>query len=89
MKKQYTYWLKKRKRFFLPLLILLSVFYFSLPLSLALFPNFVNTPTMIWGLPFIWLYAFLQIVMTLIIAHLYMIKAKKLDEIANEMRHKE
>lgn len=89
MDEQYEAWLKSRKRFFRPLLIFLSIFYFALPISLALFPEFINTPTIIWGLPLIWLYAFLQIIMTIIVAHLYILKAKKLDQMVDEMRYKE
>lgn len=89
MDEQYEAWLKSRRRFFRPLLIFLTIFYFALPISLALFPDFINTPTIIWGLPLIWLYAFLQIIMTIIVAHLYTLKAKQLDKMVNEMRYKE
>ena len=89
MDEQYEAWLKSRRRFFRPLLIFLTIFYFALPISLALFPEFINTHTIIWGLPLIWLYAFLQIIMTIIVAHLYILKAKKLDQMVDEMRYKE
>lgn len=89
MNEQYEAWLKSRRRFFRPLLIFLTIFYFALPISLALFPEFINTPTIIWGLPLIWLYAFLQIIMTIIVAHLYILKAKKLDQMVDGMRYKE
>lgn len=88
MKTQYAEWKKSRRKFMLPLLIFLSIFYFLLPVSLALFPKFINTPTFIWGLPLIWLYAFLQIIMTLVIAHIYLLKAKRLDKMTEKMRNK-
>lgn len=88
MKEQYEAWLKSRKRFFGPLIIFLIIFYFALPISLALFPNLVNTPTVIGGLPFIWIYAFLQIVVTLVVVHLYIYKTKQFDKMVNEMRQK-
>lgn len=89
MDEKYEKWLKSRRRFVFPLVIFLVIFYFSLPLSMVIFPDHINTPTIIWGLPIIWLYAFLQIIVTLTVAHLYVLKAQKLDEMANEMRTKE
>lgn len=88
MQALYIEWLKNRRKFLLPLLIFISVFYFFLPISLAFFPNFINKPTFIWGLPLIWLYAFLQIIMTLVIAHIYLLKAKKQDKLIEKMRNK-
>ncbi len=82
----YLEWSKSRKKFMVPLLIILFLFYFSLPLSLFFFPEYINTPTVIWNLPLIWVYAFLQLIMTLVIMHLYTRKAKKLDEIVEKMR---
>lgn len=85
----YEAWLKRRRKFIFPLVIFLVIFYFSLPISLALFPNFINTPTIIWGLPLVWLYAFLQIIMTLIVGHVYLLKANQFDKMAEKMRYKE
>src|SRR5690625_2586520 len=88
MKEQYEVWLKSRKRFFRPLIMFLFIFYFALPVSLALFPNLVNNSTILGGLPFIWIYAFLQIVVTLVVVHIYIYKTKQFDKMANEMRQK-
>lgn len=82
----YLEWSKSRKKFMVPLLIILFLFYFSLPFSLIFIPEYINIPTAIWDLPLIWVYAFLQLIMTLVIMHLYIRKAKKLDEIINKMR---
>src|SRR5699024_11381740 len=81
MKEQYEVWLKSRKRFFRPLIMFLFIFYFALPVSLALFPNLVNNSTILGGLPFIWMYASLQIVVALVVVLIYFYKIIKFDKI--------
>lgn len=79
-------WCRLRRKFIIPLIIFLIIFYSFLPVSLALWPDLVTQPTLIWGLPFIWLYAFLQILMTWFVGWLYWLRTKRLDEIVKEMR---
>src|SRR5699024_7279006 len=88
MKEQYEVWLKSRKRLFRPLIVVLFIFYFALPASLALFPNLVNKSTILGGLPFLWIFAFLLIFVTLAEVNIYIYKTKQFDKMANEMRQK-
>src|SRR5699024_11720250 len=86
MKEQYEVWLKSRKRFFRPLMVFLFIFYFALPVSLALFPNLVNKSTILGGLSLIWIYAFLQIIVTFVVVHMYIYNTKLFDRMTNRLR---
>ena len=56
--------IRKKRRLLAPALGVALLFYFSLPLSLMLIPDVMNRPSYILGIPWAWLYAFLQLPMT-------------------------
>lgn len=67
---------RKRKRVFFILIIAL-LFYFLLPLSLIFIPEIMNKPSFLFGLPWAWVYAILQIPMTWLFCSIYHRKTKK------------
>jgi len=80
--------MQEKKRFLLPMLIFLLVFYFMLPLSLAFFPKAMGRMSIIPGLSWGWLYTFLQIPMTWLLGWMYHQKSKKFDRELEEIRRK-
>ncbi|WP_284139612.1 MULTISPECIES: DUF485 domain-containing protein [unclassified Virgibacillus] len=76
----------KKKRFVLPMLVFLFAFYFMLPLSLAFFPDVMNSSSVVFQITWGWLYAFLQIPMTWIVGWLYCRNAKQLDQWIEERK---
>src|SRR5690625_2150198 len=88
MKEQYEVWLKSRRRVLRKLIMFIFIFYLALAVSLALFPNLVHNSTILGVLKFILIYGFLQIVVTLVVMHIYIYKTKQFDKMANEMRQK-
>lgn len=81
--------MREKKRFLLPLLIFLLVFYFMLPLSLTFFPEVMSRTSFIPGLSWGWLYTFMQIPMTWLLGWVYHHKSKKFDRELAEIRRKE
>ncbi len=82
-------YLRKKKQFLYPALFFLFVFYFSLPLTLAYFPDQMNQFVPYIGLTWGWLYTFLQFIVTFTLAFLYMWRARELDRLADEMKQEE
>lgn len=78
--------MRVKKRFILPALLFLMLFYFCLPLTIWLFPKWMNeTPAFVlvpWG----WLYAFSQLFMTWLLGWLYWRKAKRFDRLVAQMK---
>ncbi|PAV29638.1 hypothetical protein CIL05_09700 [Virgibacillus profundi] len=81
--------MQEKKRFLLPALIFLFIFYFMLPLSLIFFPEAMNQTSFVSGVTWGWLYAFMQIPMTWTMAWIYHIKSKRFDRIVEEIKREE
>lgn len=71
--------IQEKHRLLMILLVILAVFYFFIPLSLTFFPSWVLKKTLIFGLPFLWLYTFLQLPITWLMAWYYSYRAKKFE----------
>lgn len=76
---------EKRKMNFLAILVL-ACFYCSLPTALTLFPDQMNKTSPVFYLPWSWLYAFIQIIMTWILGWVYWKKAKQLDQLIERLK---
>ncbi|WP_047985515.1 DUF485 domain-containing protein [Ornithinibacillus californiensis] len=81
--------IREKKRVVAPALVLVFIFYFMLPLSLLFFPDVMNQTSIIPGLTWAWLYGFLQIPMTLLMAWVYHLKAKQFDRKIEEIKREE
>ncbi|GGA93051.1 DUF485 domain-containing protein [Ornithinibacillus halotolerans] len=80
MEERMMYFIRRRNKLLVPIIILVFLFYFMLPLSLIFLPDVMNQTSFIPGITWAWLYAFLQIPMTWTVGWIYHIKAKKFDE---------
>jgi uncharacterized membrane protein (DUF485 family) len=89
MDKAFSLLMQEKKRFLVPLLIFLLVFYFMLPLSLTFFPEVMNRMSFIHGLTWGWLYTFLQIPMTWFLGWMYHQKSKKFDRAVEKIKREE
>lgn len=81
--------IRAKWRFMIPMLVLVLIFYFMLPISLAFFPDVMNQTSFIPGVSWAWLYAFLQIPMTWIVGFIYHVKAKKFDQQIEEWKRED
>ncbi|OZU87557.1 hypothetical protein CIL03_15810 [Virgibacillus indicus] len=81
--------MQEKKRFLIPALIFLLVFYFMLPLSLIFLPEAMNGTSFVAGITWGWLYAFLQLPMTWIMVWAYHIKSKRFDRLVEEIKQEE
>lgn len=86
MEQKFQQLIKEKKRFVVFVLTFSFIFYFMLPLSLIFFPEIMNQTSIIPGVSWSWLFAFLQIIMTWSMVHLYYKKAKYFDKIAEEIK---
>src|SRR5699024_12080474 len=59
------------------------LFFLTLPISIELFPTFMNQPVIGW-MTFAWLFGFAQIIVTWLLGWMYWKKAKRLDALLNE-----
>lgn len=81
-------WKKERRRFFISIILFSFFFFMSLPIGIGLFPvAFTSSP--FWGLSWVWIYAFLQVIATWVISYLYWKKAKYFDEMVASYRRGE
>lgn len=78
-------WKKERRLFLIWLTILSIIFYLSLPIALAIIPEWMNTSP-IGSITWAWIYAFLQVIMTWIIGWIYWTKAKQLDKLVAQIK---
>ncbi|MBO1005923.1 DUF485 domain-containing protein [Pseudogracilibacillus auburnensis] len=78
-------WKKERRLFLIWLTILSIIFYLSLPIALAIIPEWMNASP-IGSITWAWIYAFLQVIMTWIIGWIYWIKAKQLDKLVAQIK---
>src|SRR5699024_7673720 len=74
---------KKRKNFVLPYTIFFLVFYFTLPI-LTSYTTFLNTPAF-GDISWVWIFATGQFVMTFALCTVYVVRAGKFDEEADEI----
>ncbi|MEW9676199.1 DUF485 domain-containing protein [Lentibacillus sp. L22] len=72
--------IKKKWQLLIPVVTLLFIFYFGLPLSLTLFHDWMAAPSPFFQMNWGWLYAFLQIPVTWLLAGFYCIKMKQFDK---------
>ncbi|WP_083991125.1 DUF485 domain-containing protein [Alkalihalobacillus pseudalcaliphilus] len=72
-----------KKRFLVPTVIFFLVFYFSLPI-LTSFTTILETPA-IGSITWTWVYAFAQFIMTWTLCMMYVRKATKFDEMADDI----
>ena len=81
--------MQEKRRLLIPALIVLLIFYFMLPLSLVFFPKVMNQESIVGGVTWAWLYAFLQIPFVWIMALVYHMRSKYFDRIAEEIKREE
>lgn len=79
----------KKKGFVVPILIFLMFFYFCLPLSVWFFPEQMTAAVPWLAMPWGWLYAFSQFIMTWALGWVYWRKAKAFDRFAERLDVKE
>lgn len=77
MKETYEKILREKLRFVMIALTFAFIFYFLLPVSLIFFPDTMNRTSIIPGVTWAWVYAFMQIIMVWLLGLLYHLKAKK------------
>ncbi|WP_413377602.1 DUF485 domain-containing protein [Alkalihalobacillus sp. 1P02AB] len=75
--------IKAKKRFLIPTVLFFLVFYFTLPI-LTSFTTVLESPA-IGAITWTWVYAFAQFIMTWVLCMLYVRKATKYDETAEEI----
>lgn len=75
--------MKEKKRFLVPLTLFFLVFYFMLPI-LTSYTTILNTPA-IGPITWTWIYAFAQFIMTWALCMIYVRKATKFDQMADEI----
>jgi len=85
MDDEYIRLMKEKKKFLIFALSFTFIFYFMLPVALTFFPDMMNRISFIPGVSWAWLYAFLQFVMIWILGWLYHQKAKKMDQMLEQM----
>jgi len=76
-------WQKERKSFLMKVISFTFLFFLTLPISIELFPTFMNQPVIGW-MTFAWLFGFAQIIVTWLLGWMYWKKAKRLDALLNE-----
>ncbi|SDC61544.1 Uncharacterized membrane protein, DUF485 family [Melghirimyces thermohalophilus] len=84
----FSHLMRMKKRFIIPCLTLLVLFYFCLPLSLWFYPGPMSRLAPVIGMPWGWLYAFSQFAMTWVLGWRYWNKAKQFDQLVRQMKVK-
>ncbi|MBM7650128.1 uncharacterized membrane protein (DUF485 family) [Bacillus ectoiniformans] len=74
---------KKKNSFLLPMSLFFLAFYFSLPLMTS-YSKVLNTPA-IGAISWVWIFALAQFIMTWTLCMMYVKKANKFDEMAEEI----
>ncbi|MGN1400582.1 MAG: DUF485 domain-containing protein [Bacillus sp. (in: firmicutes)] len=75
--------LAEKKKFIIPFTIFFFCFYFALPIMTS-YTTILNTP-FIGSITWAWAFAFLQFIMTWSFCMIYSKKARKFDEISEEI----
>lgn len=81
--------LKEKRRFLFSVIPFLIIFYFSLPLTIAFFPDQMNNSPPFINLPWSWLYAFAQFLVTWLLGLVYWQKAKRYDQLVEQMKQED
>lgn len=76
--------MKKKKSFIIPTTIFFFVFYFALPV-LTSYTTVLNQPA-IGAISWAWIFAFAQFIMTWGLCILYSSKAKKFDDLVEQIK---
>jgi uncharacterized membrane protein (DUF485 family) len=73
----------EKKRFIIPMTVFFFLFYFSLPVLTA-YTNVLNTKAL-GDITWAWIFAFAQFIMTWALCMIYSKKAKRFDELADQV----
>jgi uncharacterized membrane protein (DUF485 family) len=85
-KKVFLDLMKKKKRFIIFGILFFLLFYFSLPLSIWMFPGLIADGKRMSAFPWWWVFAFLQFLMTWLLGWLYWKKAKTYDKLVDQLK---
>src|SRR5699024_2326843 len=80
---QFKSFMSEKKKFILPMSIFFLIFYFLLPIFTS-YTTFLNT-SFFGDISWLWVFAFAQFVMTWVLCTVYVKKAAKFDEKADEI----
>jgi len=80
---QFRQFLKRKRKFLVPMTIFFMVFYFLLPICTS-YTKFLNTPA-IGDISWTWIFAFSQFVMVWVLSAIYVRKANSFDEEAEQI----
>src|SRR5699024_9238350 len=80
---QFKKFMNEKKKFILPMTILFLIFYFLLAVFSS-YTTFLHT-SFFGDISWVWVFAFAQFVMTWVLCTIYVKKAAKFDEKANEI----
>lgn len=78
--------LRKKKALIIPVVLFFLLFYFGLPLSVWLFPEMMEYERGPFHLPWWWVYAFLQLIITWFLGWIYWVKAKGFDKMVEKIK---
>lgn len=79
MEEQIFHVIRRKMQLVTVTLTVALLFYFLLPLSLIFIPEVMKRSSFIFGIPWAWLYAFLQLPMTWLFGWIYHITAKRIE----------
>lgn len=81
--KQFRSFMKDKKKFIVPMTIFFLIFYFLLPIFTS-YTTFLNT-SFFGDISWVWVFAFSQFIMTWVLCTIYVKKAARFDEQAEEI----
>lgn len=80
--------IRRKRRFLVWAIVCFMTFYFFLPVSIGLFPQWMNLASPLLDLPWGWLLAFAQVLMTWLFAWVYWRKAQSFDQLVEAIRQR-
>ncbi|WP_405099681.1 DUF485 domain-containing protein [Oceanobacillus sp. FSL H7-0719] len=81
--KQFKKFMRDKKKFIIPMTIFFLIFYFLLPIFTS-YTSFLNT-SFFGDISWVWVFAFAQFIMTWVLCTIYVKKAGRFDEQAEEI----
>ncbi|MCM3739473.1 DUF485 domain-containing protein [Oceanobacillus luteolus] len=81
--KEFKSFMKSKKKFIVPWTIFFLIFYFTLPI-LTSYTTFLNS-SFFGDISWVWVFAIAQFVMTWVLCTLYVRKANRFDEMAEDI----
>ncbi len=78
--------LKRKKKLILPMTFFFVLFYFALPILIWFFPEWIYKESPSSFIPWWWLFAFFQLIVTWILGWVYWCKAKKYDQLIEDLK---